>query len=62
MLLCKAEDPAVASATAIDDNEAEKYLDKQKLRHFMTEVITITSEAIANMAVYIYGVAYSIAI
>jgi len=39
MLLCKAEDPAVASATAIDDNEAEEHLDKQKLRHLMTEVI-----------------------
>jgi len=31
MLLCKAEDPAVANATAIDDNEAEEHLDKQKL-------------------------------
>jgi len=31
MLLCKAEDPAVASATAIDDNEAEGHLDKQEL-------------------------------
>jgi len=31
MLLCKAEDPAVASATAIDDNEAEEHLGKQKL-------------------------------
>jgi len=28
------------SATAIDDNEAEEHLDKQKLRHLMTEVIT----------------------
>jgi len=39
MLLCKAEEGAVASATAIDDNEAEEHLGKQKLRHLMTEVI-----------------------
>jgi len=39
MLLCKAEDWAVASATAIDDNEAEGHLDKQKLWYLMTEVI-----------------------
>ena len=40
-LFCKAEDWAVASATAIDDNVADKNLGKQKHQYLTALVIYI---------------------
>ena len=44
MFICKAEDWAVVSATAIDDNEADGHLDKKKLRYLIAGVIYIDRE------------------
>ena len=41
MFICKADDGAVAGATAIEDNETEEHLDQKKLQYLIVGVIYI---------------------